>query len=110
MRGFIIAFTTALALAGAAQAQQGKPADPAPAAQPAPRSAQGVGVVTEIDASQHTVTLKHEPIKSLGWPAMTMSFRLASDSLLKDLKVGQKIGFDTTEDGALPQITAIRKK
>lgn len=109
MRGLIFALSTVVALAGAAQALS-QPADPAPAAQRAPRSAQGVGVVTEIDPSEHTVTLKHEPIKALGWPAMTMSFRVEPASLLTGLKVGQKIGFDTTEDGALPQITAIRKK
>ena len=40
---------------------------------------------------------------------MTMPFRANPPSLLNGLKVGQKIGFDTREAGALPEITAIRK-
>ena len=76
---------------------------------PTGRSAKGVGVVTEINASESVVTLKHEPIPALGWPTMTMPFHLASPDLLKGLKVGQKIAFDTREAEGLPEITAIRK-
>jgi Cu(I)/Ag(I) efflux system protein CusF len=44
--------------------------------------AQGVGVVKAIDATRGTITLKHEAIQAIGWPAMTMTFKLASaDSL-----------------------------
>src|SRR5207244_8275707 len=32
------------------------------------------GVVKAIDPSKGTVTLAHEPVKSLKWPAMTMGF------------------------------------
>ena len=84
------------------------PAGPA-AAPPAGRSAKGVGVVTEIDAKEQILTLRHEPILSLGWPTMTMPFHLASPDLLKGLKVGQTVGFDTREAAPLPEITAIRK-
>jgi len=75
----------------------------------APRAAKGVGVVTEIDAKEGTVTLKHEPIPALGWPSMTMPFRVTPPSLLAGLKVGEKIAFDTNEGNGLPEITAIRK-
>jgi Cu(I)/Ag(I) efflux system protein CusF len=76
---------------------------------PTSRTAKGVGVVTEINADEAVVTLKHEPIPALGWPTMTMPFHLASPDLLKGLKVGQKIAFDTKEAEGLPEITAIRK-
>jgi len=77
---------------------------------PGHRTAKGVGVVTEIDASQSQVTLKHEPIPSLGWPTMVMPFRVTPPSLLSGLKVGDKVTFDTREAEGLPEITAIRKR
>ena len=84
--------------------------DSAPTAHPPTgRSAKGVGVVTEINAEEAIVTLKHDPIPALGWPTMTMPFHLASPDLLKGLKVGQKVAFDTKEAEGLPEITAIRK-
>src|SRR4051794_22019458 len=94
------------AVAGPTTAAPDQPAAAAPAA----RAAKGVGVITEIDVKEATLTLKHEPIPALGWPSMTMPFRANPPSLLDDLKVGQKIGFDTREAGALPEITAIRKR
>ncbi len=81
-----------------------------PAAERAPRAAKGTGVITEIDAKDAMLTLKHEPIPALGWPAMVMPFRVTPPSLLDGLKVGQKIDFDTNEGHGLPEITAIRKR
>ena len=105
----ITLLAAALALTPAAYAAaQDQPA--APAAAHAPRTAQGTGVITEIDAKEQSITLKHDPIPALGWPTMTMPFRVASPDLLKGLKVGQKIGFDTNEGSGLPEITAIRKR
>jgi Cu(I)/Ag(I) efflux system protein CusF len=75
----------------------------------ATKTGKGTGVITEIDPKGGTVTIKHEAIKTLGWPAMTMSFKAAPPSLLKGLKVGQKIGFDANQGSGLPEITAIRK-
>jgi Cu(I)/Ag(I) efflux system protein CusF len=75
----------------------------------ATKTGKGVGVITDIDAAQSTVTLKHDPIPSLGWPAMTMGFHAAAPALLKGLKVGQKIGFDANQGSGLPEITAVRK-
>jgi Cu(I)/Ag(I) efflux system protein CusF len=74
------------------------------------KTGKGVGVITEIDAKEATVTLKHEPIPALGWPSMTMPFRANPPSLLDGLKVGQKIAFDANEGHGLPEITAIRKR
>lgn len=108
LRPLIFALLLAGGFAPAAFAAQAPDAAPA-AHPPTGRSAKGVGVVTEINASESVVTLKHEPIPALGWPTMTMPFHLASPDLLKGLKVGQKIAFDTKEAEGLPEITAIRK-
>ncbi len=101
-----LALAAFLALAPAAYAA----AQPAPPAERAPRTAQGTGVITEIDAKEAMLTLKHDPIPALGWPTMTMPFRVVPPELLKGLKVGQKIGFDTNEGHGLPEITAIRPR
>jgi Cu(I)/Ag(I) efflux system protein CusF len=114
MRVSAVVLAAAVVLAGAlpaaAHAQAASAASEPPAATPpAHRAAKGVGVVTEIDAKEATVTLKHEPIPALGWPSMTMPFRVSQPSMLTGLKVGQKIAFDTRETDGLPEITAIRK-
>ena len=109
----ILALAAALTLVPAAQAAA-QPAREAaqvqPAATPAPRTAKGTGVITGIDPKQMTVTLRHDPIPALGWPSMTMAFRVNPPTLLQGLKVGQKIGFDTNEGHGLPEITAIRRR
>jgi Cu(I)/Ag(I) efflux system protein CusF len=109
LRALILGLALVAAAAAPLPAFAVQASDAASAAPPTGRSASGLGVVTEIDAAQAVVTLKHEPIPALGWPTMTMPFHLVSPALLKDLKVGQKIAFDTTEAHGLPEITAIRK-
>ncbi|TPG05897.1 copper-binding protein [Rhodanobacter glycinis] len=58
-----------------------------------PADAQGVGVVKAIDTAKGTITLQHEAIGMIGWPAMTMPFKVASPDLLKVAKVGDKVKF-----------------
>lgn len=57
----------------------------------------GAGVVTAMAANQ--VTLRHEPIASLGWPAMTMCFRAQSTDLLAGLSVGDHVRFRVQSTG-----------
>ena len=54
----------------------------------------GQGTVTRVDAKAGKVGLKHDPIKSLNWPAMTMDFAVADPALLKPLREGQRVSFD----------------
>ena len=56
------------------------------------------GVVKKVDAAKGTVTLAHEPIKSLKWPAMTMDFRVRDKASLATLKPDQKIEFELIEE------------
>jgi Cu(I)/Ag(I) efflux system membrane fusion protein len=56
------------------------------------------GVVKKIDAAKGTVTLAHDPIKSLKWPAMTMDFRVRDKASLTTLKPDQKIEFELIEE------------
>jgi Cu(I)/Ag(I) efflux system membrane fusion protein len=58
---------------------------------------QAEGTVDSIDLKDGTITLNHGPVASLKWPAMTMEFKLANATLLKDLKPGAKIAFEFVE-------------
>ena len=54
---------------------------------------EAVGVVDEIDEARGVVTISHEAIKSLGWPAMTMNFTVKDTKLLRKLSKSKKIHF-----------------
>lgn len=54
----------------------------------------GRGKVVDVDAKTGKVTLDHEPIKELGWPSMTMGFKVKDSNQLKKLKAGDEVEFD----------------
>lgn len=54
----------------------------------------GQGTVTRVDAKAGKLGLKHGPIQSLNWPAMTMDFAVADPSLLKSVRKGQAVDFE----------------
>lgn len=51
-------------------------------------------VVKSVDPDQGKVTLAHGPVKSIGWPAMTMGFSVKDKSLLEKLTVGKKVNVE----------------
>lgn len=53
----------------------------------------GIGIVDAVDQAKGVVTLSHEPIASLGWPAMTMDFAVEDKKLFNKLVVGKKVQF-----------------
>lgn len=73
-------------------------------------TANGDGVVTALNAKAGTVTIHHGPIAALKWPAMTMEFKASSPSLLKGIKVGQKVNFTLMQMGGAISLTAIKPK
>jgi Cu(I)/Ag(I) efflux system protein CusF len=73
-----------------------------------PADAPGTGVVKAIDPAKGTITLQHEAIASIGWPAMTMAFKVASPDLLKVAKVGDKVQFTLRPAGMDSTVTAIK--
>lgn len=58
-----------------------------------------IGKVEELDRKAGTVTLHHDPVESLKWPAMTMEFRVANEALLDQLKAGSTVAFEFVERG-----------
>lgn len=59
---------------------------------------QAHGVLEAINPDG-TVSITHQPIKSLGWPGMTMDFALANTALASGIKLGSKIDFEIVERG-----------
>ena len=61
---------------------------------PAEKMPQGRGKVVDVDVKSGHVTLNHEPIKDLGWPSMTMGFKVKDSKQLSNLKAGDEVEFD----------------
>jgi len=77
---------------------------PAPAA-----SHQTTGVVNAIDTAKGTVTLAHEPVPTIKWPAMVMTFHI-NPELARGISVGQRVKFEFTAkgmDGTITKISAL---
>jgi Cu(I)/Ag(I) efflux system periplasmic protein CusF len=74
------------------------------------QSAMVNGQVTKIDESAGKITLKHGPIKKLEMEdGMTMVFRVQDPSMLKQVKVGDKVRFDADRVNGQITITKIEK-
>ena len=65
-------------------------------------------VVKDVDAANGKVTLAHEPVKSLGWPAMTMGFAVKDKMLLDKLAVDKKVHVEFKKQGDDYVITAVK--
>jgi len=64
------------------------------------------GQVTNINAKDNKITLRHGPIKNLDMDSMTMVFRVKDPAMLKQVKVGDKVKFEA--DRVNGQITVIK--
>ncbi|HEX9195546.1 MAG TPA: efflux RND transporter periplasmic adaptor subunit, partial [Azonexus sp.] len=71
----------------------------ASAAKPSVVGHRAVGVLNAVDAAAGTVTISHEPVASLKWPAMKMDFVLANPSLVTGVKPGAAVEFEFVERG-----------
>ena len=112
----VLALAAALAACGQKQAAE-PPAAPAALAStdmsgmamaPSATMAKGTGVVIAIDKTARTVTLQHQAIPEIKWPAMTMAFKTNPASLLDRVKAGDHVTFDLKVEGGSNQVTAIR--
>lgn len=64
----------------------------------------GMGVVQAINTAAGTVTLAHEAIPELSWPAMTMAFKMTGNAA-EHVSVGQKVEFELNSEGTDATIT-----
>ncbi len=51
------------------------------------------GKVVSVDIGNHTIKIKHDPIKALGWPVMTMTFTADKGVDLSSYKEGDAVSF-----------------
>lgn len=66
------------------------------------------GMVKKVDAAAGLVTLAHEPVKSMNWPAMTMGFQVKDKMLFDKLAVGKKVDFEFVQGAKGYVVTAVK--
>ncbi len=87
----------------------GKADMPMPAKSTANQTAiTGKGQVVLINQDKTMVTLKHDPIAAIQWPAMTMAFKVKNSAVLAKTKVGDKVNFTLVPDGKDYMVTSIK--
>ncbi len=59
--------------------------------------------------SPTSVTLSHQPVPAIGWPAMTMTFKLADPALANGIKVGDRVAFGFDQPPAGPTVHRMSK-
>ncbi|WP_127960358.1 copper-binding protein [Serratia microhaemolytica] len=74
-----------------------------------PQIISSAGVVKEIDLKNMKVTIAHEAIPSLSWPAMTMRFTFtALDDSIRALKVGNRVNFTFVQQDTVSLLKEIK--
>ncbi len=67
-----------------------------------------VGVIKAVDAEAGKVTIAHEAIKGLNWPAMTMTFMVKDKMLFDKLTKNKKVEFSVAKQGADYVVTGVK--
>ncbi|KAF3995981.1 copper-binding protein [Glaciimonas immobilis] len=65
------------------------------------------GTVKAVDIKNGKLTLVHGPVKSLNWPAMTMTFSVKDKLLLDKLSVDKKVTIDFVKQDMNYVVTAV---
>ena len=68
----------------------------------------GTGKVTKVDPAGGSVTIAHEPVTTMNWPAMTMTFKAKDKKLLEIVKQGEKVDFEFIQQGKDYIVTAVK--
>jgi len=66
------------------------------------------GTVTSV--SDGNVTIAHEPVATLQWPAMTMAFAADDAALLQGIKPGDRVSFAFRQSGNGATLASITKQ
>ena len=106
---FVIASAFAMTLSNPPFAQDAKPAAAvATSSTAAPDGEMTAAEVRKVDKDAKKITLKHEPIKSLDMPGMTMVFQVKDATLLDKAKAGDKVKVKVIKDGSAYVVTDIK--
>lgn len=58
----------------------------------------GTGILREVLPAEHKVNMSHDPIPALGWPDMTMDFKVKAGVSLENYKADDKVMFELEKD------------
>jgi len=64
------------------------------------------GVVTKVEKNK--VTIKHEPVRTLNWPGMTMAFIVKDKALMEKLAKDKKVDFEFRQEGRDYVVTSVK--
>ncbi|MCI4237820.1 cation efflux system protein CusF [Dickeya dianthicola] len=68
----------------------------------------GTGVVKDIDLNSKKITISHEAIPAIGWPAMTMRFTFVNaEESITALKTGSHVDFSFIQQGNISLLKSI---
>lgn len=67
-----------------------------------------VGTVTAVDVAAGTISLDHEPIAAIGWPAMSMQFRAENPAILQGVAVGDRVNFELKSGAETAVVTMVQ--
>ena len=73
------------------------------------KTGNGSGKITQLDAAGGKITIAHGPIPAVGWPAMTMGFKV-DPKLLEGLIVGDQVDFTLSLKGNDGTVIHVIKK
>jgi Cu(I)/Ag(I) efflux system periplasmic protein CusF len=68
------------------------------------------GEVRKVDAATGKITLKHDGIKNLEMPGMTMAFPVKNPAWLANLQPGQKVSFTAEKVNGQITVTSLTPK
>lgn len=71
---------------------------------------ESTGVVTAIDAAAGTISLDHQAIPAVSWPAMTMQFTAEDPTILQGIAVGDRVLFQLKSATETSVVTMIHKQ
>jgi Cu(I)/Ag(I) efflux system periplasmic protein CusF len=65
------------------------------------------GKVVKVDAARNAVTIAHDAVSTMNWPAMTMTFKVRDKALLKKMKQGDQAEFEFVQQGKDYVVTSV---
>lgn len=69
-----------------------------------------VGTVTAVDAAAGTISLDHEPIAAISWPAMSMQFTAENPAILQGIAVGDQVSFEIKSATETSVVTMVQEQ
>lgn len=77
--------------------------------QKAAQTATATGTVKKVDQDKGSITIAHDPVPQLQWPAMVMPFK-ASAEQMNSVKVGDEVEFSFTSSGMKAELETITRR